>query len=112
MRIAGLVRFLVVNPVHGDPEDRPAFQRHGAANGKEVFQQPRYPIRTVGVQAMVTHADAQTDGHPVQKRRYCQDAPAEHEERCNGSDVQQNQYDGGKPVELLTVGQDDRFSTH
>ena len=103
VRVAGLVRLLMVQPVRGDPEDRPAFQRQGAANGKEVLQKPRYLIRAMGVQAMVTHADAEADGHPVQKNGHGEDAPTEHEKRGNGSDVQQNQYDSGKPVELLAV---------
>ena len=38
MRIAGLVGFLVMNAMRGHPENRPAFQGKGAADGEEVFQ--------------------------------------------------------------------------
>src|SRR6185436_18958608 len=97
VRVARLVRLLMVNPVYRDPENWTALQRKRAANGKEVFQNPWDLIRAVSVKAMITQTDAQTDRDPVQKRGGRHHGPAEHEERRNSSDMQQNQYDSGKP---------------
>jgi hypothetical protein len=61
---------------------------------------------------MVTHADTEPDGHPVQKHGRRQDFPAEDEERGDGPDMQQEENDAGQPVEFVTVGKDDWFGTH
>ena len=41
MWIAGLVGFLMVNAMRGNPENRPAFQGQGSANRKEILQPPK-----------------------------------------------------------------------
>ena len=64
MWVAGLVGFLMVNAVRGNPENRPAFQRQGSANREAILEPSRNSIGTMSMQAMITHADAKSGGHP------------------------------------------------
>src|SRR5512140_3030963 len=79
MRIARLVRFLMVNSMGSDPENGSAFQSHGPATREEVYQKSGALLRRVGMQAMIAHADSQANGHPVEENRDGQGAPCEHE---------------------------------
>ena len=38
MRIAGLIGFLMMDAMRGDPENGSAFERQRAADGEEIFQ--------------------------------------------------------------------------
>jgi hypothetical protein len=112
MWIAGLVGFLMVNAVRGNPEDRPAFQRQGAANREEILQPSRNLIGPMGVQAMITHTDAQTSGHPELKSGDRKTAPVEHEKSDNGADMENRQSQNRGPVHLLAVMDVDNVRIH
>ncbi len=58
VRVAGLVGVLVVHAVDGDPVERPALQRHGAAAGHEVLQPLGGRVAAMGELPVVAHADA------------------------------------------------------
>jgi hypothetical protein len=103
MWIAGLVGFLMVNAVRGNPENRPAFQSQGSANRKEILQPSRNFIGSMGMQAMITHTDAQTSGHPEQKSSDCKTAPVEHKKCYESADMENRQSQNRGPVHLLAV---------
>ncbi len=65
VRVAGTVGELMVNPMRRHPENRPSLQRQGSANGQEILQGSRKFVRAVGVQAVITHANPQSDTHPI-----------------------------------------------
>ncbi len=69
MRIALLIGFLMVNTMHGDPEDRPAFERQRAANGEEILQPERAFVSPVRMQPVVSHADSEAGGDPIKEDR-------------------------------------------
>ena len=69
MRIARLVGLLMMDAMGGHPEDRPAFERQRAANGKEILEPHRDLIGPMGVQAMIAHADAEPGGEVIQPLR-------------------------------------------
>ncbi len=63
MRVALLIGFLMVNTMHGHPENRPAFESQRTANSKEVFQ-PQWafvpPVRMQTVVSMLIPRPVQT----------------------------------------------------
>src|ERR1700728_3530688 len=101
MRIAGSIGFLVMNAMRGYPENRAAFKRECAANGKQILKSPWHLVRPVRVQPMVAHADAQPGGKPEQEKRDSQVRPTEHEEGGDGPHVQNHQHDNGWPIQSL-----------
>jgi hypothetical protein len=104
MRVERLIGMLMMLPVDGDPEDRAALERQGAANGQEVLEQLRRLESAVGVQPVIAHADAKPDGDPVKKRGDQQVGPRELEQRRDGEDVEDDQHDAGQPVDLRIAG--------
>ena len=58
MRVAVLIRVLVVNAMGRHPEDRPTLKRQGAAGGEEVLQPLGNAVPAMRQQAVVAHADA------------------------------------------------------
>src|ERR1039458_976820 len=103
----------MVYAVRGHPEDRAAFQRHGAEGGENVFQPQRYLVRPVRVQTVVAHADAQADRNVVQYGRHGQRLPTEHKEGGDGSKMQEDQEICGELVKPLAPCQfGDVFSFH
>ena len=73
--IAFFIAELVMDAVGGHPEDRSTFEGEGAADGEEVLEPERDSVGAMGVQAMVTHADSQTRGYPVQEHGGGESAP-------------------------------------
>ena len=53
MRIARLIGFLMVDAVHGDPENRSAFESQRAADGEEVFKPERTSVGTMRMQPVI-----------------------------------------------------------
>ena len=68
VRIAVVVGVLVVDAVRRHPEDRPALERQRAADRQEVLEGLRRLVAAVRVQPVIAQADAEPDGHPVQRR--------------------------------------------
>ena len=94
----------MVDAMRSHPEDRPAFEGHGAADGKQVFESQGHLVRAVRVQPVVAHADPQSGGEPQEEQGDRQVRPTEHEERRDGADMQKDQYQGGRPVQGLLGG--------
>ena len=113
VRIAGLIRFLVMHAMRRHPENRSALQRQRAADRKEIFQPQRHLVRPVRVQPVVAHADAETDRDLVKHGRYGKSAPTEHEEGGDRPHMQEYQERSGERVKPLASCQlGDVFSFH
>ena len=69
VRIAFAIGVLVVDAVRGDPEDRSAFEREGAAPGQEVLDPLVGLIAAMCQEAVIGHADAEHAGNAIQDRR-------------------------------------------
>ena len=104
MRIAFLIRLLMMNPVSGYPKDGAAFERGSAADGKKVFERLRNTKRTVGMKTVITQTDTEPHGQPIQEQGYAEGLPTEHKERTDGTNVQDGHYDSGGPVQALLLG--------
>src|SRR5260370_1243362 len=96
---------LVMDAMGGDPEDGTALQRQGTANRQEVFESSGEFVGSVGMQAMVSHADAQSVSDPVKEQRGSQRLPAKHEQSDQGPDMESQHDQGYIPIHLL-VGVD------
>src|ERR1700686_1274772 len=70
MRIAFVVRKLVMDAVGCYPENRSAFEGQGGTPGQEVLHPLRSFISAMREQAVITHADAEAAGDPPQKNGY------------------------------------------
>ena len=87
MGVARLIGFLMMDPVHGDPKNRPAFEAQRSAKGKEIFKPDRAFVSPVGMQPMVSHADTEAGGDPIKEHGSPKPGPAEHEQPRDGADV-------------------------
>src|SRR4051794_22231053 len=87
MRVTRLIRFLMMNPMGGDPEYGPAFEIQRSANGEEVLHPLWALVGAMGVEPVVSHADAEPGRHPIEHDRREEYLPREHEECCNGACV-------------------------
>ena len=81
VRIAFVIRVLVVDAVRGDPEDRPALERERAAPRQEVLDRLVGLVAPVGQQAVIAHADAEHAGDEIQERGGDDGARVDEEER-------------------------------
>ena len=89
-----------MDAMRSHPENGSAFERQGSANGEEIFERARQLIRTMRVQPVVAHADAQPDGHPIKNDRGDESAPTEHKQSSDGAHVQNNQNADNGPVQF------------
>src|ERR1700686_2647124 len=101
MGVAFFVGILVMDTMGCDPRDRPAFQRHGAADGHKVFHPSRRFISAMGQKTVIAHPDAHAAGKPPQKKGDCESSPSEHKQRCNSADVKCQHKTSGSPVHWL-----------
>jgi len=99
VRVAFMVRVLMMDAVSGYPEDRTTFKRHCAAHGDEVFDPTWRLVAAVREQAMVGHADAYVDREEVGDGESSQVFPGKKEESRDRSDVKKPHCDGGNPVD-------------
>jgi len=93
----------MVQAVHRHPEDGTAFERQGAAQREEVLEQYGDPVRPVGVQAVVAHADAQAGGYAIGDYGHGEGSPTEHKQGGNGPDMKEHKDQGGEPVQALAL---------
>src|SRR5580692_5009585 len=98
MRVAILIRVLVMNAVRRDPENRSAFERERGADGQEVLHPLRSLVATVREQPMISHADTQAARNPPQEHGDEQSLPCEEEKRRHRAHVKQAHEDRGHPV--------------
>ena len=100
MRVAGVVRQLVVLAVGGDPENRSALERQRAADREEILERFRALEAAVRMQAVVAEADAEADRHPMQHERDDEVLPGEEPERHDGEHVERQHETTGNPVDV------------
>src|SRR5580704_6017999 len=112
MGIARFVGELMVNSMRGNPKDGTTFQAEGSADRQEILKYHWKLVRTVGVQAVIAHANAQPDSYPVQQDCCCQNAPTEHKKGSERPGVQDHQHCDDAPVGF-SIGVDiDDVATH
>jgi hypothetical protein len=104
MRVTGLIGLLMMYAMHGNPEDRSAFEAERPANGEEIFQPQWALVTPMRMQPVVSHADPETGGDPVNENGGQEVAPTEHKQRSNRADVKQAENDYGRPVQTFAPG--------
>src|ERR1035438_6924916 len=87
MGIARLIGFLMMDAVHGDPENRSAFEAQRSAKRKEILQPNRAFVPPVGMQPMVSHADSEAGRDPIEEDGGPEPGPAEHKQPRDGANV-------------------------
>ena len=107
MRVAILVRILMVNTMSRRPEDRAALKRHRGADRKEVLEHSRGFIRPVGVEAVISHPDSPADADPVQENCNRNRLPSGVKESRHGKNVEDHHRDHRDPVDLGLVAEID-----
>src|SRR6187399_1847027 len=112
MRIAWLVRLLMVDAVRRDPENRAAFQSQSSADGEEVLEGLRNVIRTMRMQPVIAQADPEANRHPVNGHGDKHDLPTEHEERGDCAYVKQSKNNSADPIRPVVPMQCDNLVTH
>src|SRR5260370_28160940 len=104
VRVTFLVRELVMLTMDGHPQQRAAFQSRHAADGEEVLKPLGCRVGALGEQPVITDAEADAPGDPVQKDRYEQPPPGEEEECGHSAAVTQRQHRRNRPVQSILVG--------
>src|SRR5437870_4549365 len=100
MRIAFLVRKLVMNAVGRYPENWPAFKGERCANREEILDPLWSLVAAVRKQAVIAHADSQAAGNPPQEHGNEKCLPGKKEDCCDRADVERQHESGCDPVNL------------
>src|SRR5437763_16968798 len=103
MRIARLVRILMVDAMRCHPKNRSTLKRQSCACGQDVFHPLGSFVAAMSKQPMIAHANAETSGHPPQKDRNQECFPGKEKQRRNRPEVKGNHEKGSNPINL-TVG--------
>src|SRR5579872_804850 len=101
MRIAFLIRMLMMDAVCGYPENRATLQSQRGADGQEILHPFGRLISAMGEEAMVGHPDAEAACHPPQENRYKKRLPCEEEQRRDRPDMKQRHDNGCYPVNFV-----------
>ena len=101
VRIAFLIRILVMDSMCCDPEDRPAFECQSGADRQSVFHPFRRLVASVREQSMIAHADAQTNGNPPQQNCEREGLPTEQKQCCDSADMKDGDKGGRDPRDRL-----------
>src|SRR5207248_3065518 len=104
MRVAVLIRFLMVDSMCCNPENWAPLQGQSATNRKEILKSHRDFVRSMREQAMITHTDAETCGHPVEENRHGEGTPGECKQGGQRSQVEKCHNDRCWPVQSLRFG--------
>src|SRR6267142_2495594 len=97
MRIAFLIRILMMHAMRGHPGNRPAFDRERAAGRQNIFDPFRSFVPAMRQQAVIAHADAETAAHPIRDNSENESFPGEEEKCHNRHDVQSYKECGDSP---------------
>src|SRR5271154_3101670 len=103
MRIAVVVRKLMMDTVRGHPENRPAFERQRRAPGKKVFHPLRSLLPAMRQQAMIGHTDAEAAGNPPQENSDKKCRPGKEKQCRNRAHVKQSHGDRRAPIEAVAT---------
>jgi hypothetical protein len=102
-RVAVAIRFLMMNAMRRDPEDRTALERERSAERQEILDPLVGLVAAVRQQPVIGHPDPQHAADEVQNERREQRALRHEEERRNRSDVEGRHRDGGDPVQTFLI---------
>src|SRR5882672_4073670 len=97
MRIAFLVRILVVHAVRRYPRDRSAFNRQRSARRKDIFHPLMSFVAAMRQQPVITHSDAETAAHPISNDGEDKALPGKEEEGREGEDMKHDEKYGYAP---------------
>src|SRR6185312_15430089 len=102
--VAFVVGELVMHAMRGHPEDGSTFERKRGSDGHEVLDPLAGLVSAMGEQPVIAHADADVGG--VDPEHYGADerSPAKHEERGDGSDMEEHHEDGGDDTQSAALG--------
>src|SRR4029077_6369613 len=95
---------LMMNAVGCYPENWTAFQRQSRAHSQTIFHPLGRSVSTMGEQAVIAHADAQTSRNPPKEHRNEHRLPGEKEQRDNCPGVKQRHESCSYPVEFVLGG--------
>jgi len=104
MRVAFLVRVLMMNTMRGYPGNGAAFDGQRAAGGEEVFDQLWRFVAAVREQTMVAHADAEAASDPPHDDGENNCLPGDEENGSEGGRVQGQHEEGDAPIDRLVKG--------
>jgi hypothetical protein len=103
VRIAFVIRVLVMDAMGRDPEDRSSLQREGGAPGQHVFNPLVGPVTAVGQQPVIRHPDAQHAGDHVEDESSEDGAGVYEEEGRDRPDMKAGHRGCRNPVQSLLV---------
>ncbi len=90
MRIAFLVRILMMDAMRSDPGNGAAFERERPADSQEILHPLGSLVAAVGEQAMIAHADPEAAGNPPHDDGQDQCFPGEEEDSAKGREMKPN----------------------
>src|SRR5438105_2164873 len=104
MRIAVLIRKLMMNAMGSYPEDWAAFEGRRGAHGKEILDPFGSSVASVREQPVIAHADAQTAGDPPHDGGHEKSLPGEKEQGGYRANMKSDHERGGDPVNVVVAG--------
>lgn len=99
VRVALVVRVLVMDAMRSHPEDRATLKGHRPAGGDEIFDPLGSSVAAMGKEAMIGHADAYVDREEIHNSGYGEVCPGKEEESSDSPNVEERHGDGGYPVD-------------
>ena len=103
MWIAVAIRVRVMNAMRGGPFNWTTLQCQRTTQHENIFKLFGVFIAAVGYEPVVTHADAETTGNPVEDNGTNDRLPVPHEQSCNRGEVEQSQKSAEAPVDRLAL---------
>ena len=103
VRIAVLIRLLVMDAMRRDPEDRSPLERERAADREKVLDELGRPVAAVREQPVIRHSDAEHAACVVENQCGEHRAVVDIEERGYSSDMKAGHRDGRNPVQAMLM---------
>src|SRR6516225_2190178 len=101
MRIALLVRVLVMNAMRGNPGNRTALQGKGAAGREDVLDPLGGLIPPVSEKTVIAHANAEASRNPPHKNGKDECFPGEKKDGREGTHMQAQHNQSYSPIYWL-----------
>src|SRR5258708_37833171 len=103
MRIAFIVRKLMMNPVRRHPENRPALERERRAPGQEIFHPFRSLVSAMRQKPVIAHPDSEAARYPPQENGGEKCRPGKEKKCRNCAHMKQAHGDLSAPSEAIAV---------
>src|SRR3954451_986922 len=101
--IALFIGKLMMNAMSCDPENWPAFEGKGRADGQKIFHPLGSFVSPMCEQAMVAHANAKAAGNPPQEAGDEKCLPSKEEQGCNCAYVKGPHKYCGDPINFVVL---------